>query len=152
MCTILHPIQIKKNNDIEFNYLKKEEKLNVLKLNHINESGKTKKDQNTRVIFFEKVNMSVPTIVIIGGSYAGTGLVNELQKKLTPGQAKIILIEKKSHFHNNFASVRSIVDPDFATSTFISLDYLFKKKELGSVMHDTVTQVTDKEVSLLYFL
>ena len=91
--------------------------------------------------------MSVPTIVIIGGSFAGSGVATNLEKQLS-GKAQVILIEKKPHFHNCTASPRAIVDLAFADKTFITLSKLFKKSDFGSIVHDTVTKVGDKEVTL----
>jgi NADH dehydrogenase FAD-containing subunit len=90
----------------------------------------------------------VPTVVIIGASVAGTGLARALEKSLKPGQAKIILIEKRAYYQHNFASVRGVVDLDFAKQTFLDYTKVFKNPEMGSCIQGTVTKVTEKEVIL----
>ncbi len=88
-----------------------------------------------------------PTVVILGGSHAGTGVAKALEKKLSPGQAKIILVEARDELYNNMASPRSIVDTDFAKTTFHSFKNIFTKKDIGSFKQAKVTQVREKELT-----
>lgn len=90
---------------------------------------------------------TTPTIAIIGASHAGTGVAKAFEKKLAPGQAKIILIEAREEFYNNMASPRSVVDAEFAKQTFHSFKNVFTKKDIGSLKQAKVSKVTEKEIT-----
>ncbi|KAJ3109937.1 Apoptosis-inducing factor 2 [Phlyctochytrium bullatum] len=81
-----------------------------------------------------------PKIVIVGGSVAGTSVATELDKALGPA-ADLILVEERDHFYNPMASIRSIVDADFAEKLWIPYTKIFQRNPASKVVRGRASAV-----------
>ncbi|KAI9333977.1 hypothetical protein BDR26DRAFT_1009881 [Obelidium mucronatum] len=91
--------------------------------------------------------MTVPTIVVIGGSFAGYTVLQTLDKTLKT-KANLILIEERESFYLTIAALRSVVEPGFAEHTWISYSNLFVHNSESKVIKSRALSVSDKEVIL----
>ncbi|KAJ3052497.1 hypothetical protein HDU99_008166 [Rhizoclosmatium hyalinum] len=91
--------------------------------------------------------MSVPTIVIIGGSSAGNAVAQGLDKSLKT-KANIILIEEREGYYFQIAGLRAVVEPNFAQHTWIPYSNLFQHNKNSKVIQARAELVTDKDVTL----
>ncbi|KAJ7864844.1 hypothetical protein B0H14DRAFT_2735870, partial [Mycena olivaceomarginata] len=96
-----------------------------------------------------KVVPDAKNVVVIGGSFAGFELVNDLAATLPTG-FKIVLIEKNSHFNYSFTFPRFSVVPGYEHTAFIPYDGIAKGAPAGLVtrIQDTVIGLTDRHVLL----
>ncbi|KAJ3100398.1 Apoptosis-inducing factor 2 [Phlyctochytrium planicorne] len=83
--------------------------------------------------------MNSPRIVVIGGSFAGTRVIAELETLLP--SAQITLIEKREAFYNSVASIRTLVEPGYAAKIWVPYTKLFTKNPLSRVLRDVVVDV-----------
>lgn len=86
----------------------------------------------------------VKNIVVIGGGYAGADLAKRLDQSVGSNY-RVILIEKKSHFYHNIASLRAAVE-DIDDRIFIPYSGLFKNN--GLFVQATVTAIHKNEVHI----
>src|SRR5690606_24902745 len=81
-----------------------------------------------------------PTVVIVGGGYAGITLAKALD-----GEASVVLVEPKDTFFHNVAVLRGLVDPTWIDRLFLSYDRLLTH---GRVVHDRVVRAEASGVQL----
>ncbi|KAJ3029825.1 UNVERIFIED_CONTAM: hypothetical protein HDU68_010946 [Siphonaria sp. JEL0065] len=91
--------------------------------------------------------MPVPTVVVIGGSFAGYTVCQNLDKTLKT-KANIILIEEREAFYLQVAGLRSVVEGEFAQHTWISYSNLFQFNTASKVVKAKATSLNDKQVFL----
>ncbi|KAJ3064841.1 Apoptosis-inducing factor 2, partial [Rhizoclosmatium hyalinum] len=91
--------------------------------------------------------MPVPTIVIIGGSFAGKGVAEGLDKSLRT-KANIILIEEREAFYYQVGGLRAAVESNYAQHTWIPYSSLFQHNRSSRVIQARAETVTEKEVKL----
>lgn len=84
--------------------------------------------------------MSKPTVVIVGGGYAGVNAAKALDD-----HADVTLVEPRDAFHHNVAALRALVDPDWPERVFLPFDALLTH---GSVVRDRAAQVSPGQVRL----
>lgn len=96
-----------------------------------------------------KVVPDAKNVVVLGGSFAGFELVNDLATTLPTG-FKIVLIEKNSHFNYSFTFPRFSVVPGYEHTAFIPYDGIAKGAPAGLVtrIQDTVIGLTETHVLL----
>ncbi|KAF3760026.1 FAD/NAD(P)-binding domain-containing protein [Cryphonectria parasitica EP155] len=88
------------------------------------------------------------TVVIVGGSYAGIFLARRLCEML-PGDYKVVMVEKNSHFHSLFILPRYCVVPGHEPKAFIPYDEILCDGRGGTPTgiferrQDTVVEVTE---------
>ena len=87
---------------------------------------------------------SKKTVVIIGGGYAGTNLVVELNKKKIRN-LNIVMISKANYFYHNVASPRTIVDDKIISDIALPFDNLMKG-ENKNFIHGKVTKIGKNEI------
>ncbi|ORY53455.1 hypothetical protein BCR33DRAFT_760897 [Rhizoclosmatium globosum] len=88
--------------------------------------------------------MPVPTIVIIGGSFAGKGVAEGLDKSLRT-KANIILIEEREAFYYQVGGLRAAVEPNYAQHTWIPYSSLFQHNRNSRVIQARAETMTEKE-------
>jgi len=81
-----------------------------------------------------------PTVVVVGGGYGGVSTAKSLDDI-----ADVVLVEPKEAFQHNIASLRALVDPDFAPSTFLPYDRLLRR---GRVVREAAVSVVPGRVTL----
>jgi NADH dehydrogenase FAD-containing subunit len=84
--------------------------------------------------------MTSPTIVVIGGGYAGARVAQALDD-----DGHVVLIEPKDAFHHNVAALRGLVDPAVLHRTFFPYDKLLTH---GTVQRDRAVAVDSHQVQL----
>jgi len=84
--------------------------------------------------------MTKPSVVIVGGGYAGFTAARALDPV-----ADVTLVERREQFLHNVASLRAVVDPEWADRIFLPYDRLL---EHGRVVQDEVVSATGQEVRL----
>eukprot|EP00735_Rhodelphis_limneticus_P010968 TRINITY_DN4007_c0_g1::TRINITY_DN4007_c0_g1_i1::g.11844::m.11844 TRINITY_DN4007_c0_g1::TRINITY_DN4007_c0_g1_i1::g.11844 ORF type:complete len:389 (+),score=81.92,sp/Q54NS8/AIFB_DICDI/40.99/4e-82,Pyr_redox_2/PF07992.9/1.6e-18,Pyr_redox_2/PF07992.9/6.2e+03,Pyr_redox/PF00070.22/0.00062,Pyr_redox/PF00070.22/8.8e-12,K_oxygenase/PF13434.1/0.2,K_oxygenase/PF13434.1/0.00016,NAD_binding_7/PF13241.1/0.14,NAD_binding_7/PF13241.1/0.11,Pyr_redox_3/PF13738.1/17,Pyr_redox_3/PF13738.1/0.00075,Lycopene_cycl/PF05 len=85
--------------------------------------------------------MSRPSVVIVGGGYAGAALAKDLDAK-----ANVTLIERREAFFHVVGSLRASVDPKFGQQILIPYNALLRH---GKVLHEEVAEITEKEVKFV---
>ncbi|KAJ3232577.1 hypothetical protein HDU78_006981 [Chytriomyces hyalinus] len=91
--------------------------------------------------------MSVPTVVVIGGSFAGTHFITALDG-LLKSKANIILIEERDHFYNNIAALRSLTETGVAAKLWIPYTNIFQNNKNSKVIQSRVTEIHENAVTL----
>ncbi|WP_427018768.1 NAD(P)/FAD-dependent oxidoreductase [Pseudarthrobacter sp. P1] len=81
-----------------------------------------------------------PSVVVIGGGYAGINLAKALD-----GHADVTLVEPKDAFVHNIAALRSVVQPDFLPRMFLPYGHLLGR---GAVVRDRAVRVDGRTVEL----
>ncbi|MEW5306047.1 MAG: hypothetical protein WDW36_008548 [Sanguina aurantia] len=81
-----------------------------------------------------------PTLLVIGGGFAGTHLALKLQ-----GVYDVTLVTSKKYFEVTYATVRSAVNPEFAKRTTIDYDEV---PRLGRVVTGTVARLDTTSATL----
>jgi NADH dehydrogenase FAD-containing subunit len=79
-----------------------------------------------------------PTVVIVGGGYGGVNAAKGLD-----AHADVVLVEAKDAFVHNVASLRALVDPEFAPRMFMPYDNLLVQ---GRIEHDRAVEVGPRRV------
>lgn len=87
-----------------------------------------------------KTLKDAPTVIIIGGGYAGVKLAAALDK-----QCNVVLIDRKDYFLHNIGTPRGMVDTEFMKKCMIPYTELLKN---GHVVKGQVEKITDTEVHL----
>lgn len=82
-----------------------------------------------------------PTVIIVGGGYAGVQLAQDLEKDFD-----VTLIDRKPFFWHSSGVCRAIVDPSYVDQIMIPYTNALKK---GRVLHAEVTKVSSSYVSLV---
>jgi NADH dehydrogenase FAD-containing subunit len=91
--------------------------------------------------------MSKKNIVIIGGGYAGVGIINALEGKL-PSTHRIILIEKQDFMYVRLAAARASASEDISEQVLVPYDKLFKSSDTGVVVKASVIKISPHSVVL----
>jgi NADH dehydrogenase FAD-containing subunit len=91
--------------------------------------------------------MSKKNIVVIGGGYAGLGLINTLDGQL-PNTYRIVLVEKQDFAYLRMAAARASASEDISEQILVPYDRLFKSEDSGIVVKATVTQIKPHSVVL----
>ncbi|KAJ6502105.1 hypothetical protein C8R45DRAFT_1060508 [Mycena sanguinolenta] len=88
-------------------------------------------------------------VVVLGGSFAGLGLVKALASTVPTGY-KVVFIDKNSHMNFSFTFPRFSVVPGYEHTAFIPYDGIGKGSPAGLVtrIQDTVVGLTDTHVLL----
>ena len=81
-----------------------------------------------------------PTVVVIGGGYGGINLAKALDD-----ETNVVLVEPKDAFVHSVASLRALVEPEFAPRMFLPYDKLLTR---GRVEHDRAVRVSPGRVVL----
>ena len=106
--------------------------------------------RNTDLIFGIHSNKSTPmsqkNIVIVGGGYAGVGVINNLQGKV-PGY-RIVLVEKQNFMFIRLAAARASSSEDISDQVLVPYDRLFKSPDVGLVVKASVTKIKPHSVVL----
>ena len=89
--------------------------------------------------------MSKKNIVIIGGGYAGIGLIPLLEKFL-PKTHRIVLIEEQEFMYVKLGALRAAASEDIAEQVLVPYSRLFKSEETGIVVQASVTTIKAKSV------
>ncbi|KAJ3212498.1 hypothetical protein HDU82_000919 [Entophlyctis luteolus] len=91
--------------------------------------------------------MKTPTIVVIGGSHAGTKTIKQLDASLK-SKANIVLIEEREAFYYTIAALRSVTEPNFAQHIWIPYTNLFLNNKSSRVIQGRAVQVREHDVVL----
>ncbi|RMJ16281.1 hypothetical protein CDV36_004036 [Fusarium kuroshium] len=88
-------------------------------------------------------------VVVIGGSYAGSYLVQRLTNTLPSGY-RVVLLEKQSHFNHAFAFPRNSVFPGRESKAFIPYDNIADGAPEGIFQRvcDEALEVTDTDIEM----
>ena len=81
-----------------------------------------------------------PSVVIIGGGYAGINVAGALDE-----DADVTLVERRDAFVHNVAALRALVQPAWAPQIFLSYDHLLTR---GAVIQDAAIRVDADSVVL----
>jgi apoptosis-inducing factor 2 len=81
-----------------------------------------------------------PTVVVIGGGYAGVTVAKALDEDLD-----IVLVEPKDAFVHNIGALRALVEPTFLPKIFFPYDRLLAN---GRVVRDRAVEVSAQRVVL----
>jgi len=90
--------------------------------------------------------MSKKNIVIVGGGYAGVGVINNLECKV-PGY-RIVLVEKQDFMFVRLAAARASSSEDISDRVLVPYDKLFKSPDDGIVVKASVTSIKPHSVVL----
>jgi len=90
--------------------------------------------------------MSKKNIVIVGGGYAGVGVINNLEGKV-PGY-RIVLVEKQDFMFVRLAAARASSSEDISDRVLVPYDKLFKSPDVGIVVKSSVTAIKPHSVVL----
>lgn len=92
-------------------------------------------------------------VVVIGGGFGGLRVVHELRRKKFAGQ--ITLIDRKSYFEVTYATLRTMVNPQFAGgrqrksySDFLEADFV--QEEVTSLGPHTISLASGREIEFDY--
>lgn len=88
---------------------------------------------------------SKKNIVIVGGGYAGVGLIPLIEKFL-PKTHRIILIEEQEFMYVKLGALRAAASEDIAEQVLVPYDRLFKSEETGIVVQASVTTIKPHSV------
>eukprot|EP00656_Telonema_subtile_P006442 TRINITY_DN12980_c0_g1_i1.p1 TRINITY_DN12980_c0_g1~~TRINITY_DN12980_c0_g1_i1.p1 ORF type:complete len:426 (+),score=114.76 TRINITY_DN12980_c0_g1_i1:107-1384(+) len=80
---------------------------------------------------------TAPTVVVIGGGYAGCKVAQSLDNDFN-----VVLVDRKDHFLHNMAAPRAMVDSSFARAIAMP----FPELKNGHIVTGQVTKATNKEV------
>ncbi|KAJ3033626.1 hypothetical protein HK097_004784 [Rhizophlyctis rosea] len=87
-------------------------------------------------------------IVVIGGAWCAMRLAQAVRTTPLPKGYRLIIIDKNSHFHYQFAFPRASVLDGFENELFIPYTKLFRSANEGVVVTGTVTEITPTSVKL----
>jgi NADH dehydrogenase FAD-containing subunit len=90
--------------------------------------------------------MSKKNIVIVGGGYAGVGVINNLEGKVRG--YRIVLVEKQEFMFARLGAVRAASSEDISERVLVPYDKLFKAPEDGVVVQASVTAIKPHSVVL----
>ncbi|KAJ3382778.1 hypothetical protein HDU84_004062 [Entophlyctis sp. JEL0112] len=91
--------------------------------------------------------MTTPTVVVIGGSHAGTKTIKQLDATVK-SKANIILIEERDSFYYTVAALRSVTEPNFAQHLWVPYTNLFLNNKSSKVIQGRAAQIREHEVVL----
>ncbi|KAF9419372.1 hypothetical protein BGZ94_009430 [Podila epigama] len=94
--------------------------------------------------------MSPIKIVVVGGSYAGVTVINELLKS-TENQnqdIEITLIERRDARYHCIGSYRALVNAEYAKQVWIPYTTLFPKDSIHKIIQGTISEVHHHHVVL----
>ena len=91
--------------------------------------------------------MAKKNIIIVGGGYAGVGIINKLENAL-PNTHRIILIEQQDFMYIKLAAARASSSEDIAEQVLVPYDKLFKSSEIGIVVKASVKTINPHSVVL----
>jgi NADH dehydrogenase FAD-containing subunit len=91
--------------------------------------------------------MQKKNIVIVGGGYAGVGLVQQIEKTL-PSTHRIILIEEQEFMYVKLGAARAAASEDISDKVLLPYDKLFKSEDVGVVVQASVTKINAHSVTL----
>ncbi|KAJ3298282.1 hypothetical protein HDU79_011569 [Rhizoclosmatium sp. JEL0117] len=89
----------------------------------------------------------VPTIVVIGGSFAGINAIKKIDTTLKT-KANVILVEEREAFFLTVAALRSVTEPGFAAHTWIPYTSLFQNNPASKIIKARATEVHPTQVKL----
>ena len=90
-------------------------------------------------------NNSKKNIVIVGGGYAGVGLIPAIEKFL-PKTHRIVLIEEQEFMYVKLAALRAAASEDIAEQVLVPYTRFFKSEETGIVVQASVTTIKPHSV------
>jgi NADH dehydrogenase FAD-containing subunit len=93
------------------------------------------------------VNAAKKNVVVVGGGYAGIGVINSLDGKL-PQDYRIVLVEKQDFMFLKMAGARVSASEDIANDVLVAYNRLFKNAEQGVVVQASVTEIKPHSVVL----
>jgi NADH dehydrogenase FAD-containing subunit len=91
-------------------------------------------------------------IVIVGASYAGTKVAQELARKIIAAKwqnVSVTIIDRNQSMHHSMSSPRAIVSPKYAEASWVPYDKLFPNNvdpKQFKFVNATVTSITDSKV------
>jgi len=86
-------------------------------------------------------------IVIVGGGYAGIGLVHQIEK-IMPSTHRIVLIEEQEFMYAKLGAARASTSEDIAERILIPYNKLFKSDATGIVVQASVTGIRPDSVAV----
>ena len=92
------------------------------------------------------MTMSKKNIVIVGGGYAGVGVINNLEGKVP--DHRIVLVEKQDFMYVRLAAARASSSEDISDRVLVPYDKLFKSPDVGIVVKSSVTAIKPHSVVL----
>ena len=93
------------------------------------------------------VNLAKKNVVIVGGGYAGIGVINSLDGKL-PQDYRIVLVEKQDFMFLKLAGARAAASEDITNDILLPYNRLFKNEDQGVVVQASVTEIKPHSVVL----
>lgn len=91
--------------------------------------------------------MSKKNIVVVGGGYAGVGVINKLEGAL-PSTHRIVLIEQQDFMYIRLGAARASASEDIAEQVLVPYDKLFKSPDIGVVVQASVSKINPHSVVL----
>jgi NADH dehydrogenase FAD-containing subunit len=92
--------------------------------------------------------MSKKNVVIVGGGYAGLGVINNLEGVL-PSTHRIVLVDEQDFFYVRLGAARASASEDIGEQVLVPYDRLFKSPDAGIVVKSLVTKINPHSVVLL---
>lgn len=91
--------------------------------------------------------MSKKNIVIIGGGYAGLGIISKLKGSI-PSSYRIVLIDQQDFFYAKLGAARAAASEDISEQVLVPYDKLFNSPEIGVVVKASVTKINSRSAVL----
>ncbi|KAJ3033870.1 hypothetical protein HDV00_005674 [Rhizophlyctis rosea] len=87
-------------------------------------------------------------VVIIGGAWTALYIASEVRRNPLPKGYRLIIIDKNSHHHYQFAFPRASIIGGFEKELFIPYTNMFPSPHIGTVVHALVTSITSTTLKL----
>lgn len=91
--------------------------------------------------------MAKKNIVVVGGGYAGVGVINKLEG-IMPTTHKIVLIEQQDFMYIRLGAARASASEDISEQVLVPYDKLFNSPDIGVVVKASVTKINPHSVVL----
>lgn len=90
-------------------------------------------------------NNGKKNIVIVGGGYAGVGMIPLIEKFL-PETHRIVLIDEQEFMYVKLGALRAAASEDIAEQILVPYTRFFKSEETGIVVQASVTTIKPHSV------